>query len=101
MKSDYVCGIDVLCLLVLVIALFAGSPAIAAQEQGGRQGHPPPPPEAFEACQGKSVGAAVTFQSPRGGTTEATCQEVRSRMVAVPKNPPQRGRGQRPGGQRE
>ena len=43
-----------------------------------------PPPEAIQACEGKSPGDAVQFQTPLGDTITGTCREMQGRLVAVP-----------------
>lgn len=42
------------------------------------------PPEAIQACEGKSPGDAVQFQTPRGDTITGTCREMQGRLVGVP-----------------
>ena len=51
---------------------------------GKRRG---PPPEAYTACQGKSVGAAAQFVTPRGETVTGTCQEEDGKLVLRPDRP--------------
>ncbi len=43
-----------------------------------------PPPEAIEACEGKSEGEAVTFETRHGHTLSATCQTIENQLAAVP-----------------
>jgi len=78
----------------------AGSAAVCAQGEvagmpetspasgpaaGRGYGRPPgPPPEAVEACQGKYVGAQVTFTDPKGNSHSAVCRSIRGGLVAVP-----------------
>ncbi len=49
-------------------------------------GGPPqgPPPEAIQSCQGRTAGATVQFQIPRGDTITGTCREMQGQLVAVP-----------------
>ena len=51
------------------------------QANGKRQG---PPPEAYKACEGKSVGATAQFVSPRGETLIGTCAQEGSQLVLRP-----------------
>ena len=51
------------------------------QAGGKRQG---PPPEAYKACEGKSVGATAQFVSPRGETLIGTCAQEGSQLVLRP-----------------
>ncbi|SLM31686.1 exported hypothetical protein [Desulfamplus magnetovallimortis] len=50
--------------------------------------HQGPPPEAFTACEGKSVGDTAEFVSPRGDTVTGTCETCRDgeRLVLKPDN---------------
>ena len=52
-----------------------------SQQGGHRQG---PPPEAYKACEGKSVGATAQFVSPRGETLIGTCDQEGSQLVLRP-----------------
>ena len=55
-----------------------------SQERGiRRQG---PPPEAYEACEGKSVGDEAEFVNPRGETVTGTCEEEGNQLVLRPDN---------------
>jgi hypothetical protein len=66
--------------LLTVVATADGA---FGQRPGG--GPPPgPPPEAIRACEGKSQGDAVQFQTPRGDTITGTCREMQGCLVAVP-----------------
>lgn len=60
----------------------------SAQERGRR--HQGPPPEAYTACEGKSVGDTAEFESPQGDTVTGTCEQENSRLVLRPDNPPER-----------
>ena len=52
---------------------------------GGR--HHGPPPEAYETCEGKSVGDEAEFVNPRGETVTGTCEEEGEQLVLRPDNP--------------
>lgn len=55
---------------------------------GGRQG---PPPEAFTACEGKSVGDSSEFEGRNGEAITGTCEEGRDgELILRPDNPPER-----------
>ena len=73
-------------LLVAVSSL--GNEAMA-RERGRR--HQGPPPEAYTACEGKSVGDSAEFKSPRGDTVTGTCVQDGERLVLHPDHHP-RGR---------
>lgn len=45
-----------------------------------------PPPEAIEACEGKSEGDSVSFETRRGDILEGTCRTIEEQLVAVPNN---------------
>ena len=80
-------------VLVGLLAVFSamGDEALA-RERGGR--HHAPPPEAYTACEGKSVGDTAEFESPRGDRVTGTCEEDGERLVLRPDRPP---RGRRSG----
>ena len=61
-----------------------------SSQRGGQNG---PPQEAIDACSGKSDGASVSFETPRGDSVSGTCKEMQGQMVAVPENG-RRGQGQ-------
>ncbi len=42
------------------------------QERRGRQG---PPPEAYTACEGKTIGDAAQFVNPGGKEVYGTCEQ--------------------------
>jgi hypothetical protein len=46
-----------------------------------------PPPEAFADCQGKTEGAAVQHQTPRGDVVAATCVSTPEGLAARPNRP--------------
>lgn len=60
--------------------LLAAVQAFAAQEQ------PPgsPPPEAFKACEGKSVGNQTSIVTPRGDIVTGICSNEKGRLVMRP-----------------
>lgn len=49
--------------------------------------HRRPPQAAFDACTGKTEGAAVEVSTP-GGTIKATCKPFDNQLVAVPEGAP-------------
>jgi len=65
--------------------------SIAASKDNQKRPPHGPPPEAFAACEDKSVGDSVEFTGRRGETIEATCQEKDGKLVAVPDNMPEDG----------
>lgn len=84
-------------LVTVPLLLFAGpvvgspasSSASALQERGGRP--PPPPDEAFEACEGQSVGDSCSFSGRDDETVSGTCREDRrdpDRLLCVPNDAP-------------
>jgi hypothetical protein len=73
-----------------LLAVVATAGLAFGQPPGG--GPPPgPPPEAIQACQGRTVGATVQFQTPRGDTITGTCREMHGQLVAMPEGGPGRG----------
>jgi hypothetical protein len=82
-------------LILAFLALFA-IPAFGqdSSEREGRRGHQGPPPEAYTACEGKSVGDEAEFVSPQGDTVTGTCEEEGDRLVLRPDNPPPRRGGE-------
>lgn len=50
---------------------------------------PLPPPEAIAACNGKAVGAQVSFTGRRGDTVTGTCQQIGEVLAARPAGRPQ------------
>jgi hypothetical protein len=74
-------------LLGILITAHAFVRDASAQETGRRrQG---PPPEAYTACEGKTVGDTAMFESPRGETVTGTCEQEGDRLVLRP----DRGKG--------
>jgi len=49
--------------------------------EDGRRG---PPPEAYKACEGKTVGSTAQFVDPRGETLKGTCGEENGKLVLRP-----------------
>ncbi len=75
----------VITLFVIFIAVIAFGNNASSQETGRRQHGPPP--EAFTACEGKSVGDTAEFVSPRGDMVTGTCEQQGDRLVLRPDNP--------------
>lgn len=81
-------------LVVAILATLALTLAWAEDppdQDGMRNKRKGPPPEAFEVCEGKSVGDAAELTTPRGDTLTGTCQEMDGRLVLRPDNMPERG----------
>ncbi|MDY6950208.1 MAG: hypothetical protein SWE60_01740 [Thermodesulfobacteriota bacterium] len=76
-------------LLGILITANAFGDDTSLQETGRR--HHGPPPEAYTACEGKSVGNTAEFVDPRGDTVTGTCEQEGDRLVLRPDNPPRRG----------
>ncbi len=56
---------------------------------GGQvNGHRGPPPEAYLACQGKTVGNVAQFAGPNGETIQGTCETDGESLVLRPYHPP-------------
>lgn len=74
--------------LILAAALVSLSlPASAQPPPDGPPGRRPPPPQAFEDCQGKTAGDAVTHTTP-AGKVAATCVESPDGLLARPDRRP-------------
>ena len=58
-----------------------------------RDGRRGPPPEAYKACEGKTVGSSAQFVDPRGETLKGTCGEEDGKLVL---RPDRGGTGDRP-----
>ncbi len=43
-----------------------------------------PPPEAYKACEGKTVGSTAQFVDPKGETLKGTCGEENGKLVLRP-----------------
>ncbi len=52
--------------------------------ESSRDGRRGPPPEAYKACEGKTVGSTAQFVDPRGETLTGTCGEENGRLVIRP-----------------
>ena len=50
-------------------------------ERDSRRG---PPPEAYKACEGKTVGSVAQFVDPRGETVSGTCEQEEGKLVLRP-----------------
>lgn len=74
----------------LAVTLMGLVPTVSLGAQDSEQrGRPQgPPPEAIKACEGKEVGAEVSFKDPRGETHEGRCQEHDGQLAAMPKRGP-------------
>ena len=73
-------------LLTTCLVFILSSSFTMAKNQRQHKG---PPPEAFKVCEGKSLGDAVTINTPRGDEMQASCQnspDDKSVLVAVPKD---------------
>ncbi|MCP4414407.1 MAG: hypothetical protein GY808_17770 [Gammaproteobacteria bacterium] len=86
-------------LLVIVFSTFYSMNAIGAEvavqgDRGRRQG---PPPEAYTACEEKTVGDTAQFTSPRGQVVSGTCEQEGDSLVLRPDHPKARGGGKRQG----
>jgi hypothetical protein len=51
--------------------------------------HRTAPPEAYNACEGKTVGSPASLVSPRGDTVNGICEEHSGRLLLRPDQPPQ------------
>jgi len=70
--------------ILLAATCILGSFYAAAQQ--GREAPNGPPPEAIEACEGKSEGETVSFETRRGDTLTGVCQYIEEQLVAVPEH---------------
>lgn len=80
----------IITLMTAIIAFSSMGNTVFSKENGRR--HHGPPPEAYTACEGKSVGDTAEFESPRGDTVTGTCEEDGDRLVLRPDNPPGKSR---------
>jgi hypothetical protein len=83
---------------LMLAAPVIGLTAADAQKEPPARREPPhgPPPEAYLACEGKSAGEAVVFETPYGDEIEAICRYLDDRLVAKPINgPPPRPRDEK------
>jgi hypothetical protein len=56
-----------------------------------------PPPEAFRACEGKTVGSKAQFTGPDGETVSGSCKVADGRLVLRPDHPRANSRDERRG----
>lgn len=79
------------CLAFIGLALLFAVNAYAddSSQQGRGRAHRTPPPEAYAACEGKTVGDTASLQSPRGHKVTGTCREMDGKLFLLPDNPPQ------------
>ncbi len=70
------------------------------QQENGQNSNPPgggqrrePPQEAINACNGKSAGDKIEFETPHGDTVSGTCVKNGDLLFAIPEggHPPSRG----------
>jgi hypothetical protein len=80
----------IITLMTAIIVFSSMGNTVFAKESGRR--HHGPPPEAYTACEGKSVGDTAEFESPHGDTLTGKCEEDGDRLVLRPDNPPGKGR---------
>jgi hypothetical protein len=59
-----------------------------ALAQDNKRRHHGPPPEAYAACDGKSVGDTAEIETPHGDIVTGTCMEDGDQLVLRPDNPP-------------
>ncbi|QEL56120.1 hypothetical protein [Chromobacterium paludis] len=71
--------------LLLIICLGLAQLALATTPPGNAR---MPPDEAFQACNGKKAGDAVSFTTPRGEKMSGKCKMMPARLAAVPDHPP-------------
>jgi hypothetical protein len=76
----------VIALLGFLCAL--GLPGNGALAQENERGHHRPPPEAYTACEGKSVGDTAEIETPHGDMVTGTCEKDGDRLVLRPDTPP-------------
>ncbi len=82
-------------LLVSALFFFYSMNAIGAnlESRGNRDRHQGPPPEAYTACEGKAVGDAGEFTSPRGENISGICEQQGDNIVLRPDQSKPRGSG--------
>lgn len=80
-------------IMLTLAGMLVTANAFGAESSSGEQGRRRhgPPPEAFTACEGKSVGDTAEFVSQNGDTVTGTCEECPDGLVLRPDNPPDRG----------
>ncbi|KXI30275.1 hypothetical protein [Paraglaciecola hydrolytica] len=72
--------------IVILCAAFTLLTGNALAQQDSQKRGNTPPPEAIKACEGKSEGDTVSFETRRGDTLEGTCKKIEEQLVAVPAN---------------
>lgn len=82
-KLDKLSIVFVLLAICAITHVFASD--VFSQETGIRRHGSPP--EAYEACEGKSVGDEAEFVNRRGYTVKGTCEEEGDQLVLRPDNP--------------
>ena len=92
-KLDKISIIFVLLAICIITHVFVSD--VFSQERVIRRHGPPP--EAYGACEGKSVGDEAEFVNPRGETVTGTCEEEGEQLVLRPDNPKGRFDGRRHG----
>jgi len=95
MRKNIIKKVQIICLLAAIVPNLAWSAADSQKPPGDRR---KPPKEAFEACKGKSEGAAVEVTTTHG-TLKATCKKMDSQLVAVPEGAPPPPSGSNSSGQ--
>jgi hypothetical protein len=89
--------IKIITLVALLSLLLSTATVFAnpeSSQDGSRGGPPAPPQEAIDACNGKSSGDKVSFETPHGDTILGVCQEMDGLLFAIPEND-QHMKGQR------
>ncbi len=81
----------IITLMTAIIVFSSMGNTVFAKKSDRR--HHGPPPEAYTACEGKSVGDTAEFESPRGDTVTGSCVQQGDQMVLRPDNPPPGHRG--------
>ena len=84
MRKNFLKKLLIICLLAAIVPNLVWSASDSQKPSGDRR---KPPKEAFEACKGKSEGAAVEMTTPHG-TLKATCKNMEGKLVAVPEGAP-------------
>ena len=68
-------------LLTICTTTAFGADTAPNQNRGRQHG---PPPEAYTACEDKTVGDTSQLVSPRGDTISGTCEQEGDRLVLRP-----------------
>ena len=92
-KLDNILIVFVLLAICAITNVF-GRDAFSQETGIRRHG---PPPEAYEACEDKSVGEEAEFINRRGNTVTGTCKEEGDQLVLRPDTPKGRFGGRRHG----